>query len=206
MSRHFGYLASLSVVLLFLANCATTNSNIEKMLASGDAAEAERLYAAKHAGQKATDDKASTPLVEAIQNRLNADLEPDLERMSVALSQHEHPVKHDSYPEVSKIVGDAKTALETYSGHYVFNEESEWSAKARELKQKVKEVEKVYQDATVDAFTAFDHFSGTDFFAVYPVKVDDRTVIQAGFDRIHEERRRAVACSRDTAPSASIAG
>lgn len=154
------------------------NDQLRALLDRNDLQAANELYVKEQAFFAANEAKA-TPTLASFAAKVNETYEPRATALSAKLADLGEPDDERRWSGAKETLAAAQGALDEYNGFRVVAEGRYRSAKLDALKAQVEAVTASYEARAVVALPKFSGFSQTDFFAVYPVRLDEQRVFAA---------------------------
>ena len=132
--------------------------------------------------------------LETLELLANQLIEPKLAAIKGAISRLngiEMPAPVKNWFAIRKTIRSADSIIEAYPSHEILEVPEFRSPEIKRLEQTVAEVKDGLRDDAPAQFIDFDHFAATSFFEIYPVKLDDSSVMTANFTAIETKLARA---------------
>ena len=129
--------------------------------------------------------------IELLARQLNEPKNATLQGAITGLNGFELPAPVDDWIAVRKTIRTAESTIKAYLSIEILEDPEFRSPKFKRLKQTLAGVNDKLRDDAPAQFMEFDHFAATSFFEVYPVKLNDSSVMTASFTAIEPKLARA---------------
>lgn len=129
--------------------------------------------------------------LELLARQLNEPKRTALEGAISGLNGIDWPEPLNDWFAVRKTILTAESTIEAYPSHEILENPDFRSPKVKRLEQTLAEVKDGLREDAPARFMEFEHFSPTPFFEVYPIKLNESSVMTTNFTAIEPKLARA---------------
>jgi len=181
----------LAVLICVAATgCDSAVQQLRSAVNTGDYEEASLLYRL-HKSNYLGKPRETEPLLQETADHLNAALNPALQEATRALQATVWPGDAAQWPSSESALKSASGLLNRYMNHDILREARFESEDYRALQAAHAATLASATEAAPEAFAAFDHFSGANFFDAYPVHLRPQPFMATNFSRLVPSLERA---------------